>query len=135
MLKEIMPANYSNVDRLTLQLQRTVTSIMKRNASLRFPPMPIDFPKHNYNLADALIEALAEMGYTPAVDELFKLCGEDYDAEATRALARLAPARVTAELLTRARDKATRQLPPRTLAGKALQHLSDQLCSGTDPTA
>lgn len=96
-----------NVDNLTLRLESTVTSIMKRNAGLRLPPMPIELPNHNYNLADALLEALADLGYTPAVDELFKLRGTDYDAQATRALAKLAPDRLTGEILAVAHDKKT----------------------------
>jgi len=39
------------------------------------------------------------------VDELFKLRGTDYDAEVTRSLAKLAPDRLTGELLATARDK------------------------------
>jgi len=94
-----------NVDNLTLRLERTVTRIMQQRAGQRVPPMPLDFPTHNYNLADALIEALGDLAYPPAVDELLKLRGTDYDAEATRALAKLAPDRLTSELLATARDK------------------------------
>ncbi len=63
------------------------------------------FPAHNFNLADALIEALGELQYAPAADELFKLRGTDYDAEATRALSKIVPERLTAELLAKALDK------------------------------
>ena len=93
------------MDNLTLRLERTVTRIMQQRAGQRVPPMPLDFPTHNYNLADALIEALGDLAYPPAVDELFKLRGTDYDAETTRALAKLAPDRLTGELLATARDK------------------------------
>jgi len=54
---------------------------------------------------DALIEALADLQYVPAVDELFKLRGADYDGSATRALSKLVPERLGAELLAKARDK------------------------------
>lgn len=94
-----------NVDRLALRLETPVTSIMKQNTSLRLPPKPIELPNHNYNLADALLEALADLGYMPAVDELFTLRGTDYDAQATRALAKLAPDRLTGEILAVAGDK------------------------------
>lgn len=94
-----------NVDHLTLRLKIGVTPAMQRRAALRVPPQPIDFPMHNYNLADALIEALGELGAAAAAEELFKLRGTDYDAEATRALAKLAPDRLSGELLATARDK------------------------------
>src|SRR5574338_491991 len=61
-----------NVDNLTLRLERTVPRIMQQRAGQRVPPMPVDFPMHNYNLSDALIEALGDLSYPPAVDELFK---------------------------------------------------------------
>jgi HEAT repeat protein len=60
---------------------------------------------HDYTLVGALIEALGDLGYTPAVDELFKLRGTDNDAEATRALSKLAPDRLTSDLLATAKDK------------------------------
>jgi HEAT repeat protein len=94
-----------DVDNLTLRLSRTVTVIMQKMAGRRIPPRPFDFPMHNYNLADALIEALADLDYKPATEELFKLRGTVYDAEATRALNKLEPDRLTAELLATAKDK------------------------------
>jgi hypothetical protein len=74
-------------------------------ATLRLPPRPINFPTHNYNLTDALIEALGDLRYAPAADELFKLRGTDYDAAATRTLSKLAPDQLASELLTTAKDK------------------------------
>lgn len=56
------------------------------------------------NLAFALIEALGDLGYLPAVGELFKLRGTDYDGAATRALSEIAPERLAAELLATAKD-------------------------------
>jgi hypothetical protein len=73
--------------------------------SKRLPPRPFDFPNHGFNLTGALIDALGDLEYAPAADELFKLRGGDYDAEATRALAKLVPDRLTQELLSTARDK------------------------------
>jgi hypothetical protein len=63
------------------------------------------FPTHDYTLADALIEALGDLGYIPAANELFRLRGTDHDMEATRALSRIAPDRLTRELLATAKDK------------------------------
>jgi HEAT repeat protein len=77
----------------------------KEMASMRLPPRPFRLPTHDFTLADALIEALGDLGYTPAADELFKLRGTDYDDEATRSLNKLAPDRLTGELLATARDK------------------------------
>ncbi|HWY32389.1 MAG TPA: hypothetical protein VNX46_16620, partial [Candidatus Acidoferrum sp.] len=57
------------------------------------------------DLPTALIEALGDLGYTPATDELFKLRGTDYDVETTRALAKLAPDRLIDELLATALNK------------------------------
>ena len=96
-----------NVDNLTLRLERTVTRIMQQRAGMRVPPMPLEFPKHNYNLADQLIQALGDLGHTACVDELFKLRGTDYNAEATRALMKLAPERLTNDLLATVSDKQT----------------------------
>jgi HEAT repeat protein len=92
-------------DRLELRFGIRVPARAKQMASRRLPPRPISFPTHDYNLADALIEALGDLGYTPAADELFKLRGTDYDAETTRALSKLASDRLTGELLVTAKDK------------------------------
>ncbi|PWU11450.1 MAG: hypothetical protein C5B50_23330 [Verrucomicrobia bacterium] len=94
-----------DVDNLTGRLEMTVTRIMQRRAGMRVPPMQVNFPTHNYNLADALIEALGVLGYGPATDELFKLRGTEYEAQATQALARLEPDRLASQLLATARDK------------------------------
>ncbi len=90
---------------LHIQLGRDVGANAGRMAAMRLPPRPFNLPTHTYDLATALIEALGDLRYAPAVDELFKLRGTDYDAEATRALAKLAPDRLTSELLTTALDK------------------------------
>jgi HEAT repeat protein len=92
-------------DNLALKIDTTVTEIMQKRATLRTPPLLIDVPTHNYNLADAIIEALGDLGYLPAADELFSLRGTNYDAEATRALGKLAPDRLADELLKVAQDK------------------------------
>jgi hypothetical protein len=97
----------ADVDRLALRIRTTVTSTMLRRKTMRVPPMPLpmDMPLHNYNIADELIDALGELQYSPAADELFKLRGTEYDAGATRALAKIAPDRLDAELLKTALDK------------------------------
>jgi HEAT repeat protein len=94
-----------DVDGLAWRVAATVPVTVQKWATMRLPPRPFDMPMHNYNLADALIEALGNLGYAPAADELFKLRGTDYDAEATRALNKLAPDRLTNELLAAAKDK------------------------------
>ena len=95
-----------DVDRLALRIRMTVTPIMLRRKTMRFPPMPLpmDISLHNYNIADELIEALGELQYSPAADELFKLRGTEYDAGATRALGKIAPDRLATELLKTALD-------------------------------
>ena len=97
--------NILDPDNLSLRMDRGVPATAKRMATLRLPPRPINFPTHNYNLTDALIEALGDLGYTPAANELFKLQGTDYDAAATRALRKLAPEQLASELLNTAKDK------------------------------
>jgi len=92
-------------DNLTLKIDMTITEIMQKRATLRTPPLPIDVPSHNYNIADAIIEALGDLGDLPAADQLFALRGTTYDAEATRTLGKLAPDRLADELLKVAQDK------------------------------
>jgi HEAT repeat protein len=92
-------------DHLEMRFGTRVPERAKQMASMRLPPRPFALPIHDYTLADALIEALGELGYTPAADELFKLRGTDYDVEATRALSKLASDRLTGELLATAKDK------------------------------
>jgi HEAT repeat protein len=88
-----------------LYVNPEVAANFKRMAAMRLPPRPFNFPTDNYSLPDALIEALGELEYAPATDELFKLRGSDYDMAATRALCKLAPDRLTGELLGVATDK------------------------------
>jgi len=94
-------------DHLTSRVEMNVTPIMLRRKTMRVPPMPlrINMPLHNYNIADELIDALGQLQYPPAADELFKLRGTEYDAGATRALGKLAPDRLAAELRKIALDK------------------------------
>jgi len=77
----------------------------KQMAGRRLPPQPFESPFHDFTLVDALIEALADLHYRPAVDELFKLRGTDYDASATRGLSKIVPERLAAELVAEARDQ------------------------------
>ena len=91
---------------LEMRLGRSVPEQAKQMAAMRFPPRPFDFPTHDFTLVDASIEALGELVYSPAADELFKLRGTRYDAEATRALNKIAPERLQQELLAKAGDNA-----------------------------
>ncbi len=90
---------------LRLYVNAEVTANVRKRAVMRLPPRPFDLPIHNYDLAYALIEALGNLRYAPATDELFKLSGTDYEGVATSALGKLAPARLTDQLLTTAKDK------------------------------
>ena len=54
------------------------------------PPLFIPLPPHEYNLTQALIEALGDLHYTPAAEAIRKLRSTYYDPEATRAAAQLA---------------------------------------------
>jgi|GEM_PF-971854 len=90
---------------LRIRTGREVSANAKRMATMRLPPRPFNLPTHHYDLTTALIEALGDLGYTPAADDLFKLRGTDYDDQATRALAKLAPERFSGSLLATALDK------------------------------
>ena len=92
-------------DCLEMRFSRGVPEAARKRAALRLPPQPFPLPPHDYTLADALIETLGDLGYTPAADDLFKLRGTEHDIEATRALYKLVPGRLTDELLATAKDK------------------------------
>jgi len=96
-----------NVENLAWKVERTVPPTVRNVAAMRLPPRPshLYFTAHNYDLADALIDALGDLGYTDAMDELFKLRGTEYDAEATGALSKLVPERLASELLATAKDR------------------------------
>jgi len=98
---------FLNVENLGWRVERTVPPTVLNMAAMRLPPRPshLYFPAHNYDLAEALIEALGDLGYTDAADELFKLRGTEYDAEATRALSKLVPERLATESLATATDR------------------------------
>ena len=90
---------------ILLYVNAEVTANVRKQAAMRLPPRPFDLPIRNYDLAYALIEALGDLRYSPATDELFKMTGSDYEAVATAALGKLAPDRLKAELLAKATDK------------------------------
>ena len=90
---------------LRLYVIAEVTANVRKRAGMRLPPRPFDLPIRNYDLAYALIEALGDLRYAPATDELFKLSGTDYEGVATAALGKLAPTRLTEQLLVTAKDK------------------------------
>lgn len=83
-----------------LYVSAEVTANMKRQAAMRLPPRPFRLPLANYDLSQALIEALGDLKYDPVADELFKLSGTDYEQAANDALTKLAPGRLT-DTLTR----------------------------------
>ncbi len=90
---------------LGMRLRIRVPDAARQLAGRRLPPRSFEPSVHDFAFVDALIDALADLQYTPAVEPLFKLRGRDYDAAATRALSKLAPARLGAELVARAQDK------------------------------
>jgi hypothetical protein len=94
-------------DGLTMNVELDEARHGKRFSTMRMPPMGVELPSHDFKPAKTLIEALGNLGYTPAVAELFKLRGGDNDAEATRALNKLAPDQLTDKLMATATDKQT----------------------------
>lgn len=98
-------ADILDPDRLTLRMDLGARGAARRVTSMRLPPRPFTLPTHNYDLTDALIEALGGLEYAPAADELFKLRGTDYDTQASIALHKLAPDCLADELLVTAKDK------------------------------
>jgi HEAT repeat protein len=94
-------------DGLTMRLELDWATHDRQLSSRRMPPLGVELPSHDFNPAKTLIEALADLGYTPAVNELFQLRGGENDTEATRALNKLAPDQLAAKLLATATDKQT----------------------------
>lgn len=94
-------------DDLEMSISMRVPKQAKQMATMRLPPHSFALPTHDYTLADALIEALGDLGYAPAAEEFFKLRGTDYEAIATRALRKIVPERLAAELLATAKDTKT----------------------------
>lgn len=98
---------------LRLSVSAEVSANAQRRAAMRLPPMPFRLPMHSYDLAIALMEALADLHYTPAAEELFNLRNTahvlktDYSEAATLALGKIAPNRLTSQLLATAKDKQT----------------------------
>ena len=98
-------SSFLDVDGLEWRIERGVTRIMQQRANFRGPPLPIEMAMHNYCLADELIEALGELKYEPAIEELMKLRGTPFDAEAARSLDQLDPDRLADGYLKTALDK------------------------------
>jgi HEAT repeat protein len=86
-----------------MNLNSHITSAGK--PGMRRPPGRLRLPTHSYGLPDALIEALADLNYTPAADLLSQMRDGDYEIQAILALRKIAPERVIADLLTTAKDK------------------------------
>jgi HEAT repeat protein len=121
-------------DHAKYRISERASERAKKMASMRLPPRLSPFahrdilnPKyailldHNYTIVDALIEALGDLRYAPAADELFKLRKDDYVTEINLALYRTDPKRLTDKLLTEAKDKAADSY----LREKALATLDD----------
>jgi len=102
--RETMHDNVLDVDNLRFRIRLGPLAGIRGRENLRLPPRPLEFPMHHYNLADALIEALGDLKYAPAADDLFKLMGTDYEIGATVALGKLAPDRLAGQLLATAKD-------------------------------
>ncbi len=98
---------------LRLYVDAHVAANDRRRAAMRLPPMPFRPRMGSYNLATALMEALADLHYAPAAEELFNLRNSahvlknDYTEAATLALGKIAPDRLTSQLLATAKDKQT----------------------------
>jgi HEAT repeat protein len=91
----------------SLDVSAEVTANLKRQAALHRPPRPVQVRMPNYDLPRALIQALRDLAYAPAADELFKLAGTDYEETAADALAKLAPGRLASNLLAVCQDPKT----------------------------
>jgi len=106
-LRDIIAVSVLDPDnlRVRLYISAEVTANVRRRSAMRLPPQPYNFPTHNYDLTTALIEALGDLGYVPAADELSRLNGGDYDVEATRALGKLVPDRLAGQLIATAKDR------------------------------
>jgi HEAT repeat protein len=90
---------------LTWNMYRYRTDIAAKTSPWRGPPMPHDLSDDRYYLVNTLIRALGELRYKPAADEIFKLRGTEYDADALLALGKIAPDRLSADLLATARNQ------------------------------
>lgn len=94
-------------DGLTMNLELDRATHGRRFSTMRMPPMGVGLPSHDFSPAKALIEALGNLAYTPAVDELFTLREGDNNAEATCALNKLAPAQLADKLIATATNNQT----------------------------
>lgn len=103
--EEIQTDPILDVDRMAMQIGYRVPPGVKQRAGLRLPPSPLRPSLTGYDMVSALIEALRDLNYTPAVDQMFKLRGTDYDSHAIGALRKLAPERLITELLATARNE------------------------------
>jgi HEAT repeat protein len=92
-------------DNLAFHVSMSVPEGVKQRAEMRFPPMPFDMPDHNFDIVDALVEALGNLNYGPAADDLFRLRQTRYSHGATLALNKVAPERLHRELVAKACDK------------------------------
>jgi HEAT repeat protein len=77
----------------------------RRLSAMRLPPRFMNLPTHNYDLTTTLIDALGDLRYLPATNELFKLRATDYESDATRALAKLVPEQLADALIATASNR------------------------------
>jgi HEAT repeat protein len=101
---------------LRLSIQPEFITNMQRRSAMRVAPEPfLHLPSGYYDLATALIDALGDLQYGPAVDELIGLSGtvfnsvsrSDYKDAASQALGKLAPDRLADQLMAAITNKQT----------------------------
>jgi HEAT repeat protein len=101
---------------LRLSIEPEVIANMQRRSVMRLAAGPfLHLPNGYYDLATALIDALGDLQYSPAVDELISLSGTDFNSvsrsdyhdAATQALGKLAPDRLADQLMVAITNKQT----------------------------
>ena len=105
--RSYLPQNVLDADHLEalLYVSPRGTGNVKPVSARRQPPGPVQHPVAGCDLAAALIEALGDLQYTPAMDDLARLSGTEYDDAATRALDKMPRNELVEKLLANAHDK------------------------------
>jgi HEAT repeat protein len=92
-------------ENITMRLSMGLPDRARRLAPRRLPGQPFELLLwQDFSLITLLIEALGDLRYTAAADELLKLRGTDYDVPATLALSQIVPDRLAGELIAQAKD-------------------------------